>query len=88
MFAHADGSYAKGWEKVDSYWYYFDENCYMKTGWIKQNGKWYYCNTSGEMQKGWMKSNNKWYYLYKDGSLATNTTIDGFRVDETGAGIQ
>lgn len=87
-YMDANGAMATGWIKDNGYWYYLDANGIMKTGWIKQNGKWYYCNASGEMQKGWIKSNNNWYYLYNDGSLATNTTIDGFRVDETGAWIQ
>jgi len=27
---------------------------------------------------GWKQIGGKWYYFYADGSIAINTTIDGF----------
>lgn len=42
-------SWSIGWRYIDSKWYYFDSNGYMKTGWLNDNGTWYYLNTSGDM---------------------------------------
>ena len=39
----AAGSSLRGvWEKIDGFWYCFDENGYMKTGWELWEGGWYY----------------------------------------------
>lgn len=39
----AAGSSLRGvWEKIDGFWYCFDENGYMKTGWEWWEGGWYY----------------------------------------------
>ena len=32
-----------------------------------------------------MKGNVKWYYFYTDGSMAVNTTIDGYTIGSDGA---
>jgi len=32
----------------------------------------------------WYEIGSKWYYFNTDGSLAVNTEIDGYRVDENG----
>ena len=34
------------------------------------------------------KSNGTWYYLYSDGAMASNTVIDGYSLDASGAWIQ
>ena len=37
------------------------------------------------MQSGdWRQIGSKWYYFYADGSMATNTEIDGYRVGPDG----
>ncbi len=68
--------------------YYFNEDGTMATGWISYNGSWYYLDNSGAMRTGWiMDSNGKWYYLYSSGVMASNTTIDGYKIDINGAWI-
>jgi len=42
-------SWSVGWRQIDSKWYYFDKDGYMKTGWVKDGATWYYLNTSGDM---------------------------------------
>lgn len=43
-------SWSTGWRKIDSKWYYFGQDGYMKTGWIQENdGKWYYLKNDGSM---------------------------------------
>ncbi|CAI3243987.1 hypothetical protein CNEO2_550034 [Clostridium neonatale] len=37
------------------------------------------------MKTGWLKnSDGSWYYLNSDGSMAANTTINGYKLDKTG----
>ena len=45
----SDGTALTGWQKVDSSWYYLDENGIMLTGWQKVDGSWYYLTESGAM---------------------------------------
>ena len=32
----------------------------------------------------WLEVEGKWYYFHPDGTLARNTVIDGYEVDENG----
>ena len=41
-------------------------------------------NKNGEMQTGWIQDHGKWYYLWSDGTLAVNTEVNGYKVDENG----
>lgn len=55
------------------------------TGWFKEGDLKYYFNSDGVMVSArWMEIEGKWYYFYEDGSLATNTKIDGYQIDENG----
>lgn len=42
-------SWSQGWDLIDSKWYYFGQDGYMKTGWLKDGEGWYYLYPSGEM---------------------------------------
>ncbi|WP_307993593.1 hypothetical protein [uncultured Clostridium sp.] len=73
----------------------------MATGWIKdetytkfknktERSGWFYCYSNGQMATGWSKINGKYYYFqdYSDGSLGvmySDTNINGYKVDKTGA---
>lgn len=69
-YVNTDITIAKGWNKIDSVWYYFnDNNGYMvSSDWIKTNDKWYYLNENGSLYYGWLYYKNKWYYMDKDGT--------------------
>lgn len=74
-----------GWIRDNGTWYYLNDSGIMQTGWIKLGGKWYYLNGSGAMHSGWLKWSNNWYYLYpSSGYMATNTYIDGYRINSEG----
>jgi Putative cell wall binding repeat. len=36
------------------------------------------------MERKWLKLDKNWYYFNTDGSLAINTKIDSYEVDENG----
>lgn len=79
-----------GWIKDKSNWYLTDNLGIMQTGWVKDtNGQWYFLNLSGTMQIGWIKeTDGQWYYLNSNGAMESNTVIDGYKLDITGALIK
>lgn len=75
-----DGNYGKN--------YYFQQDGTMATGWLSYNANWYYLDNDGSMMTGWIKdANGKWYYLYSTGVMASNTTINGYKIGSNGAWI-
>lgn len=72
-----------GWKQINGSWYYFKLGK-MQTGWINL-GYYYYLGSDGAMKTGWINDSGKDYYLKPDGSLATDTVIDGCYVDSKGA---
>ena len=92
-FTNPAGHPVSGWLNLNESWYYLDNNGYAKTGWIQDNGKWYYLNTAtdttrGRMKTGWIQdTDGTWYYLYSNGSMATNTSVDGYKIGSNGAWI-
>lgn len=81
----ADGSMATGWITDNGTYYYLYDTGAMATGWINLNGAWYLLKNSGDMATGWVVSNGDSYYLDpSSGSMATNTTIDGYTIGSNG----
>ena len=81
-FVYTNGTYAVDkWERVNNYWYHFDQSGYMETGWRFINGSWYYLNPiSGAMTTGWYfePQDGNWYYLNSTGAMAIGwQKIDG-----------
>ncbi|MDO4788984.1 MAG: InlB B-repeat-containing protein, partial [Johnsonella sp.] len=92
-----EGSFIRSiWTEINGSWYYFDENAKMRTGWFNQEGNWYYLSekadaNQGKMLTGWQQINGSWYYFYPNssagkpaGSMASNTSIEGWRLDSSG----
>lgn len=44
-----NGNIAKGWNKINSNWYYMTEDGKIKTGWIKDKNNWYFLYDNGVM---------------------------------------
>lgn len=85
----AQGAMVKGWINQAGRWYYLNElegnlEGAMLKGFITRNGKTYYTGEDGVMLTGWQKIEGSWRYFYEDGTMAMNTVIDGFPVDEDG----
>ena len=82
----AAGSSLRGvWEKIDGFWYCFDENGYMKTGWEWWEGGWYYLTPdyvsrypAGAMLiDAEIVSDGKLYALDRGGRMLKNLTHTG-----------
>lgn len=68
---------AKGWKKIGSNYYYFNNKHKYVTGWKTISGKKYYFNSEGVRQKGWLTLGGARYYL-KSGVMQTGlVTIGG-----------
>lgn len=77
------------WKQDSSKWYYLgDAGAMVANTWILNNGKWYYLKENGEMSTGWMLYKGNWYYLYSSGEMASNTIIDGYRINGSGIWIR
>ena len=88
FFVQSDGTMATGWISFGGSWYYLNADGTMATGWLNSGGKWYYLGSDGVMKTGWVEVSGKWYYLYSDGSMASNASIDGYRLASDGAWIK
>ena len=75
-----DPQTANGWQQNDSgQWSYYRNGKPVK-GLLSDDQKWYWLDkTTGMMfAGGWKQIDGKWYYFYADGTMAVNTTIDGY----------
>lgn len=81
---------ATGWLDYNGSWYYLGYDGAKKTDWQLVNGSWYYLDGEGRMQTGWMRDLNtgKYYYLNTNGTMASNTTISGYKLGADGAWIR
>ena len=82
-----DPQTANGWQQNDSgQWSYYRNGKPVK-GWLSDDQKWYWLDkTTGMMfAGGWKQIDGKWYYFYADGTMAVNTTIDGYTIGSDGA---
>ena len=82
-----DPQTANGWQQNDSgQWSYYRNGKPVK-GRLSDDQKWYWLDkTTGMMfAGGWKKIDGKWYYFYTDGTMAVNTTIDGYTIGSDGA---
>lgn len=80
-----NGYAVTGWRFVGDKWYYMNSESKMQTGWLNLDNKWYYTDATGAMIIGWYQTTpTDWYYFEPDGSMASNTTVDGYTLSETG----
>ncbi|WP_197055545.1 S-layer homology domain-containing protein [Intestinimonas butyriciproducens] len=81
-----DEGTARGWNQNDAgQWQYIGDNGKAVTGWFTEENARYYFTSDGIMVSGkWLEIGGKWYYFNADGSLAKNTKVDGYEVDENG----
>ena len=88
FYLESDGKLSKGWKQISGVWYYFALGTWTEAKWQSQDWLPYGC-----MMTGWVYSeeyscaSHGWYFN-SNGSLATNTTINGSYVDGSGCWIQ
>ncbi len=87
-FFYTTGVLKTGWVQDGSNWRFYSGNKLLTGWWDIGSGdskQTYFFDTYGNMTSGkWLQIEGKWYYFNADGSLARNTTIDGYEVDENG----
>lgn len=76
-----------GWYQIHGTWYYSNESGGMQTGWMSQSGSWYYLSRSGAALTGWQLIGGTWYYFYPNCVMATNTWIDNYYINSSGAWV-
>ncbi len=84
-----NGYRKSGTIQVGDEYYYLMSDGKLAIGWIPYENTWYYSNEKGELQTGWiMDVPGEYYYLYENGSLAVDTWIDEYYVDQNGLWVQ
>lgn len=66
---------------------YFGADGTMATGWVMLNHAWHYFKEDGGPYHGWLLWGNQWYYI-RQGTMLTNTSVDGFYLGKNGAWIR
>lgn len=64
------------WQKIDSAWYFYDEDGLKTVGKKNINGSTYYFNQEGVMQTGWKWQDNSWYFYTNSGAMKTGWLKD------------
>ena len=94
-YHNPDGSLVYGWAQYKGSWYYLDPNYGGQMaygGWLQIGGKWYCFAQSGSMYSNtWIRfqygGKPYYYYLQSDGSMAQDTWIGEFYVNNRGEWI-
>ena len=87
------GAMQTGWINQAGRWYYLNtiqgnlEGAMLK-GWITRNGQTFFTGEDGIMVTGWQRIDGLWRYFNEDGTLAVNTVIGGYPVNEDGVWVQ
>ncbi len=72
FYVNADGTFATGWNKIGSSWYYFDENAHLTRGWQDIDGVRYFMDAAtGVMKTGWQTIGGQKYYFNGSGAMQT-----------------
>ena len=64
------------WQKIDSDWYFYDEDGLKTIGKKNINGSTYYFNQEGVMQTGWAFVDGHWNYFANSGAMQTGWIKD------------
>lgn len=64
------------WQKIDSDWYFYDEDGLKTVGKKNINGSTYYFNQEGVMQTGWAFVDGHWNYFASSGAMKTGWVKD------------
>lgn len=79
------GASASWKQDSNNHWNYESASGSNLTGWNQIDGQWYYFNDNEVMQTGWINSNGNSYYFYGNGTMAHDTTVEGYYLNSNGA---
>jgi len=69
-----NGVAVKGWKKIDSNWYNFNNDGKMQKGWLMDGQNWYYFWSDGTMAYStWLTNGGFWYYFDADGKMVSDS---------------
>ncbi len=84
VYVNKDGSFKKGWQKINNETYLFDDNGIMQTGWQVRNKKKVYLlekdynsRKVGSMMTGWYNDGTGWSFFDADGSQHEGWQLSG-----------
>lgn len=77
MALNPTGVNAEWKQNLDNTWSYDN----ISNGWLKEGQSWYFFKND-VMKTGWVLDNEKWYYLNSNGTMVTNTEINGYKIDK------
>ena len=83
-YLNENGAMQTGWLDLDGTWYRLDANGILQTGWLNLNNAWYYLDNNGVLQTGWHNIARVGYYFDENGIMATNTIVEGWKIDGNG----
>ena len=88
FYIKANGIARIGWAKIGDDYYYLDKTKGGRRlyGPSPVGSKRYFFDSEGRraVTRGWKTYNGNYYYTYSDGTIAVNTTVNGFPVDKYG----
>ena len=93
-YMNSYGYMTTGWQQSNGKWYYMNAEVprgkMLSNTWLhSSDGKYYYLDSNGAMCEGWTQISGNWYYFYPgSGYMATNTTVDSFRLGANGAWVR
>lgn len=92
-YFNSQGAMQKDWINQAGRWYYLNtiqanlEGAMLK-GLFTRNEKTYYTGEDGVMVTGWQQVDGYWRFFHQDGTMAANTVIDGYPINEDGVWVR
>lgn len=85
VWQYTDGTVLKNnWLEMNGLKWHFDKNGILQTGLVPVGKKTYLLFANGLYGNGWQQIGDGIYYFNSDGSMAKNTTVDGFKIGADG----
>lgn len=73
------------WRHDNNGWWYSEGDSYLKDCSKFIDGYWYVFDSNGYQKTGWVQDEHgSWHYYYSNGTIATNTIIDGYLLSPRG----
>jgi len=85
VWQYTDGSVLKNnWLEMNGLKWHFDKNGVLQTGLVTVGKKTYFLYANGLYANGWQQIGDGIYFFNSDGSMAKNTTVNGFKIGADG----